>query len=44
MLGDPSFRRSALRMQRDILALPSMDVLVADVESLVARQDGEPGR
>ena len=39
VLSDPSFRRSALRMQRDILALPSMDVLVADVESLVAQQD-----
>jgi N-glycosyltransferase len=39
VLGDPSYRRNARRMRREMLASPPIDAFVADLESLVAAHD-----
>jgi len=44
VLGDPSYRRNARRMRREMLALPTVDAFVADVESLVVAQGTGPQR
>src|SRR5436305_2859469 len=37
VMGDPRYRHAARRVQREILTLPSVDELVGDLETLVAK-------